>query len=511
MTGRAFAVACLASAVLALGPRPALPADKAAATPDELLSTIQKAHEAFQQNKNEEAGQLIERVLKQPAFAEMSPQIQYVALSVAGYAAMARNDFLAAHEYFTIVTEFDAAQGEAWLYRAFSATRVEAWPDTVVSLTTLAKKFPKTLSAQKKFVAQLVFRSVGQLRGVDQRPAKLALIQALFDAEFTDEYDGQPGVLWQELAVDALAQNDLPRARAVASRITNADVLVAMRIDRRFDALVAAEPKLFDVRAAAEREVKRLRAQMSKNPKSLGVVMRLGNALFITGDFGEMLKVANDALARDRKGTEKSPAYDDADDNLNWVYNQQSMALRALGRWDEALAAMRAGAGAAEHGETNTSQTINLGFFLVELGRPKDALAEVERIDWNKGASPYGRMQLQFVRALSWQQLGRKDETDKIIAWFREHEIDSKDTAQDAYMETGDENAAAALLIARLGDPDDRAAALLDVQDFRQLPPSEQDRKTAALRDRLHARADVTAAIDAVGRREKLSVYTLDF
>jgi tetratricopeptide (TPR) repeat protein len=314
-----------------------------------------------------------------------------------------------------------------------------------------------------------------------------------------------------ELVEDALAHDDLGRARTVAARMTGTDSLIAMRIDHRFDALVAADPKLFDVRAAAEREVKRLRAAVAKNPKALGALTQLLYAQYATGEFDAVLARSNDAISRAARGTEKNPAYDDLADQLNWIYNQKSLALRALGRWDDSLAAMRSGSAAGEKGSANVSQTINLGYFLVEMGRPKDALAETDRVDWNRGVSPYGRMQLQYVRCAAYLQLGQKDEVDKVLAWFREHEIDSKQTAQAAYMESGDQAGAAALLIARLRDPDDRALAMLEVQDYRELPQSEQDRKTRILRDQLLARPDVVAAIDAVGRREKQPVYTLEF
>jgi hypothetical protein len=488
-------------------PAPAVEADGRA----EVLTLLQRASEAYEQKKFDETGKLIEQVLAKPAFAELPPAVQYAGLKVAAYSAISREDFLGAHEFFLLLSEFEQADASVWLYRAYSALRIEAWPDTVTALTAVAKKFPRELQKQNEFAGQMIFGAAGKLRGEQAKAAKLALYDALFAADFTQPFGSQPSSLWMDLVEDALARNDLERARVVAARITGADALIAMRIDHRFDPLVAAEPKLFDVRATAAREVKRLRAEVAKNPQALAALTQLGYAQYATGEFADLLARTSDAITRATADKDGKPPYDDVGEQLNWIYNQKSLALRALGRWDDALAAMRSGSGAGERASPNVSQTINLGYLLIETGRAQDALAEADRVDWNRGVSPYGRTQLQYVRCVAYLQLGQKDEAGKILAWFREHEADSKQTAQAAYLESGDEDGAAALLIARLRDPDDRALAMLEVQDYRETAQTAQDRKTRVLRDKRLARADVVAAIDAVGRREKQPVYTLEF
>src|SRR5204862_1558514 len=125
-----------------------------------------------------------------------------------------------------------------------------------------------------------------------------ALFEVLFDAGFHADYGGEPPGFGRELAEGALERNDLAAASKYAARITDAATLVAMRIDKRFDALVAKQPRAFDVREAAEREVKRLRSFVAKNPRSLGGVVQLSYALYTVGRFDDMLKVSDAALAR---------------------------------------------------------------------------------------------------------------------------------------------------------------------------------------------------------------------
>jgi hypothetical protein len=78
----------------------------AGASEAQVLESLEQARVALGAKKYEDAGKLVEQVLKQPVFAEMSSEIQAHGLRIAGYAAMGRRDPLAAHEFFSLLTEF---------------------------------------------------------------------------------------------------------------------------------------------------------------------------------------------------------------------------------------------------------------------------------------------------------------------------------------------------------------------------------------------------------------------
>jgi hypothetical protein len=125
--------------------------------------------------------------------------------------------------------------------------------------------------------------------------------------------------------------------------------------------------------------------------------------------------------------------------------------------------------------------------------------------------SEYGRTQFQFVRFQAYQQLGKQSEAQEIVGWFRQHKADSQETAQSTFLESGDVDGAATLLVSRLGDAEERATALAEIQNYAQTPRTERQKKIAALNESMLSRPDVAAAIAQYGRREKFSIYSLEY
>jgi erythromycin esterase-like protein len=107
--------------------------------------------------------------------------------------------------------------------------------------------------------------------------------------------------------------------------------------------------------------------------------------------------------------------------------------------------------------------------------------------------------------------LGKTRDAQEIVAWMREHQADSRDTAQGTLLEAGDADGAAALLLARLDDTNERASALESIQNYAQTPRTERQQKLDALNETLLARADVAAAIAKYGRREKVPIYSTEY
>jgi len=490
-------------------PTCALPAQPAPTA--DVYELLESGRQALAAEKYPEASQLLEQALAKPEFTQLEPGHQYLGFLFAAFAADGREDHLGAHEFLMAATQFPDADGDTWLRRAQLAALIDNWSDAALALIAVARKWPKTL-AQGDHQVPLVMGAVRELgKAAGSRTQRLELLNALFDSGYTMEYDNEPSYLWLDLAADALDRKDIKRARTIARRISSSSVLVAMRIDKRFDALAAENPKLFDVRAAAERDAKHMRKVMGDNPKALDAVVGYGYALYTLGRFDELLALADGVIAKVEKASADSPPYEDLDDQLNWIYNHRASALRAQNKLEEAAAVLASWERSEHNRDDKVSQAINLGFFYNEMGKPEAALKAVDGLDWTRGMSAYGRTQFQFVRFQAYRQLGRTNEMQDVVTWMREHQDDAKETAQSTLLESGDVEGAAALLISRLRDADERAAALAEIQIYEQTFRTERQNELDALQEKLLARADVVTAVAQYGRREKFPIYSLEY
>jgi tetratricopeptide (TPR) repeat protein len=501
------AVLCVAGA---LAPSRSVAA-QAASGGSAVYELIEQGRLALIAEKYPEASKLFEQAIKRPEFADVDSKLQYFAFLLGSFAAEGTDDNLTAHEYLMVATRHPDADAETWLRRARTAVILEKWSDAAESLTTVAQNFPKSLTGSEHHV-WLINTSVREL-GLNPRlrPQRTQLLNALYEAGYKTKFGTEPSALWLLLATDAIESNDSKRAREVSRRITDSEVLIAMRIDKRFDALVASEPRIFDVNAAAKREVKQLQTLVKQEPRFLGAQVQYGYALYTLGRFDEIVALADGVIARVDKAPADKPPFDDVDDNLNWVHNLKTTALASLGRWDEAAQVLADWERDERNQEDKVSQAINLGFLYNDMGRPDDALKSVNALDWSRGMSGYGRTQCQFVRFQAFQQQGKESEVREIVTWIREHQKDSLETAQSILLEAGDVEGAATLLITRLRDPDDRSTALAEIQDYAAPPRTERRKALHALHENLLARADVVAAIAEVGRREKFPIYSLSY
>jgi tetratricopeptide (TPR) repeat protein len=254
-------------------------------------------------------------------------------------------------------------------------------------------------------------------------------------------------------------------------------------------------------------ECRRLAKTAAANPRSLGVRVQLGYALLVAGQFAELLALTDDIIARVTTARSDEAPFDDIDDELNWIYNHKAASLRALGRWEDALTVMEAARLEPGEGSVNVSQAINLGWHYVDYGKPENALKALDGIDWAHSLSPYGRMQLQYVRYRAYLQLANAQEADNVLAYLRQHRDDAEDIWQLAMLDAGDFDGAAALLVARLRDPDKRYEALGEVQEYLPLPLLPKQAEARARWEKLVARVDVASVVAEVGRRERAPMY----
>ncbi|MDR3513843.1 MAG: hypothetical protein P4L73_19570, partial [Caulobacteraceae bacterium] len=302
-----------------------------------------------------------------------------------------------------------------------------------------------------------------------------------------------------DLALSLLDRGQAQAAGAVAADIVAPETVLDMLIDRRFDAITTAAADRYDLGKVAVRRLAALRAASAAAPDKLKGFNAIVSALLSEGRPGEALALIDDAIKRARPADGAHSTFTDLDE-LNWAYDLRSRALLLLGRGDEALASMKAGAERTENGQSNVSQQLNLGELYVHLDRPAEALDAIKTVSPDK-VSAYGRMDREGVRAEAFAQLHDRAGLAASLAYMKAHADEAPAWLIEVSIETGDTEGAAQTTIRMLADPIQRPQALELVQDA-IVPDTAPDylkrfhQGIAALRER----PDVKAAIDRVGR-----------
>jgi tetratricopeptide (TPR) repeat protein len=377
-----------------------------------------------------------------------------------------------------------------------SAARLGDKKVVIKELTALAERWPDRIAG---FNVDFIARAVDDARRMPSREA-LALLRALYAAHWRLKGGIEPSAAWRDLTLLLLEEDQRTQALEVASHITDPYILIAMRADRRFDSVVAADETEFDVDAAAEREFHDLEAAADGSPRSLVLQVEVLGALMHQQHYAGMLAAADSVLAAIRSTNFPERLYVDLEDQEPWFLEYRSIALYRVGRWDDAVAQMQDAAALFENHSGNVSQRIDLGELDCELGRPKEALAAIG--DIVAPASPFGSMQIEKVRLEAAVQLGDAAQVKRSLGYLRVHRRDSSETYEQALIAADDLDRAARVLTDRLADADEREDA-----------PEPEGPVAATLDARLRtviAREDVQNAIRRVGRVERYDL-TADY
>jgi hypothetical protein len=183
-----------------------------------------------------------------------------------------------------------------------------------------------------------------------------------------------------------------------------------------------------------------------------------------------------------------------------WWWDGLARTYASLGRYEDAVAALRRGMELQEDGTKNVSQTLNLASLQVEFGHRAEALKTLDGFDPRKSTiNPYGMMVLTRTRGCArfgnGDIAGARIDRDYAVA----HERDSPENLTDLLLCMGDVDAAAAEMIRRLDDPEQRVDALLNLSDYdpetHPVPIDLPGAKMAAVK----GRPDVKAAIARAG------------
>lgn len=404
------------------------------------------------------------------------------------------------------LTIMDGVTAQDWTFRISAASGVQDWGDAARSLIALTAFGSGAVDKlESHFVNGLAGRYVLQTPNGNITQARLV------DALYNSGWNKDASSLWANRAASLLGAGDTTRAALMLRKVTSVSARLSVSVDRRFDALRSVVPEAFDVDAAIANELEEGRTKASAVNASLEDSYRYALLLLQRARFDEALSTVDAALVRAETtaaGTGASPV---DPDQLIWALDTRSRALVFLGRHDEAIAALRRAARRPEHGSLNVSHAINLGDLYNRIDRPEEALDAVSDIE-DGNVSAFGLMQMKEVQACAYAAMGRSRELKLVVDWVKQHEADAPGGTANVAICAGDEQTAAAALIARLDDPIQRMGALVDIQDYIDPPHlTASDRQKRAIGEAVLTRADVVAAIARAGYRRSWALMGPQF
>ncbi len=294
-------------------------------------------------------------------------------------------------------------------------------------------------------------------------------------------------------------RGDLAAARADLAKAPPTNTLLTLAIDRRHQALWSEIDRTASdrFRRSLEHEADRAAVAATAMPKDYQVVARRMKTLRALGRFEDAL-AAGKALATDKAQIEIGGS------DAFWLVNEYAGNLRALGRPDEAIAALdRILALGIDHYPELAALAINRAAIVVATGRYQaalDSLAALEAEHFDQ-FNAYGKMWLWANKACALRGLNRDEDAKAVIAKLVAKPDDNWSAATAAAACRDDSKAIAAMLITRLRDSDARPDALglfipFDTPEART--PFERTMRQAMVKAR--ATPDVQAEFAKAGR-----------
>jgi tetratricopeptide (TPR) repeat protein len=413
---------------------------------------------------------------------------------------MVQGSWTLAHDYSARLTSLPNADFDDWLRRLKAATAMGDRSDMVSALTVLVQRWPaRTVQFPPGSILHIIDVAT---RTVPD--AALPLLQALYDAHWTLKWGIEPSVAWRDLILRLVEKGRLSQAIDVSSHVTDIYMLISMRADRRFDAVVAANAPLFDIDAAARRAFQTYQAAAEKAPDVLELQLNVIEALLRQQRYEAAVAACDSILSNIRSTNYPEKLYSDYEAYYHWILNERADLLERVGRWDEAVGQLIAASKLPENHSGNVSQLLNLAHIYCDLDRPREALDVISRI--TARTSSHGAMQVEKIRLNTASQLGDSLQADRSMQYLETHHADAPDDYEDALIYTNQLDRAAKLLLERLRDRKQRTQALVDVQTYAAPLRTPRQVTYESRWDAVIARPDVRAAIQRVGRIEKYRV-----
>ncbi|OWK29379.1 tetratricopeptide repeat protein [Sphingomonas dokdonensis] len=389
-----------------------------------------------------------------------------------------------------LASDMQGSGDGVWGVRLDREVRTKDWPAAVTSFERVAAERPLYLNRVP--LAWLNYIDL-QLRRADQTALRRRYLALFADSSYWPEEPGgsTEGFRYRYalLLADAGEQE---KADAIARLLTNPSLLMSLSLDPRFRPVLGDD---LNLRAVTERYLTQLRTQVGRFPNAIRPVIDVA-------EHQRMLGRPQDALATLRTiepAIKGDAPLSDRDDNVIWWWDQMSRAHRAAGDVPAAVAALRTASAIKEGNAVNVSHTINLANLQLNTGDPAGAVETLLPLAGagDGTASPYGVMQIVGVRGCASHRLGRQAVADADLAYARAHIDDAPGTLTQLQLCRGDLDGAAASMIARLENKDQRHGALEELSTFNAPPNTLPRDPVVAELGKLRARPDVQAAARA--------------
>jgi tetratricopeptide (TPR) repeat protein len=471
-----------------------------AAAPDPQATEHLVAALGLIENKQFDEGlSALRSVIEAPSFSSLPAEDRHHALFVAGRTEMGFHRWPLARSYLVRAAASPAATAEDELALASIGAQLQDEPLVADSLTAIARRWPARLGdIDEDYLARF-------LSGTSKLPRTraLALLQAFYAANFRLKWDIEPSDSWRDLMLLLIEQGRETEAAAVSARITDPFVLIAIRADRRFDAVVAAHPERFDIEAAAARQLKWLQAKDEGGTgadASLRVKALLMGALTRRHHAAAALAIADEAIGDIRDTNYPERRFVDYLSEYGNLLTERAYVLFELGLWEQGVAQLKEAAHEFEHDRDNVDAAISLAGVECDLGRPADARSVLAQI--TEGLSPFGQMQVESVRLDVATQEGDAAQVERSLRYAREHRGDGPLSYLSDLIVANQLDRAAEELRRQFRDPDTRQNALANVQTYAPEEATPRDLEMRARWLSVLARPDVQQAIAKVGRVE---------
>jgi hypothetical protein len=482
---------CACHAARAAMPSPATRADI------EYLAKITTAEGMTQTGECPGAVSELEPIASGPDYGRLSDPYRHKLDEALGLCAFRLKRARLAHAAFRRATASALADSEDWFWLLESAKLDADFGEVFAAFKVLRERAPGFEEALEDRSVAVIDQGLGTLASPEPQRAW----EDYLEARGWDGH-GNRGALEEVLlhhALNLLDQGKADHAARAAAGLTRSEVLEAAGADRRFDAIRARSPGHLDPAAAAQLRLRRFTELSRSDPGSLDWRSAMASELNDLGRSAEALSVVQKALA----AAQQTPIAEQMRDP-NWRASyqlalvQKSYLLFSLGRYEEALG-VASGVGCGGCGP-NTDAALLQARWLVALGRGQAAMDQLTPIS-NADLTLPARARLAELKVCALRRSGEP------IRYLKAHRADDPRALVRAELCLGDQGAAAAAARSALEDERQRPLMLQELQLY--LPDgvlTREQRLLAARLDALRARADVQAAVQRVGRIERLAV-----
>jgi beta-barrel assembly-enhancing protease len=468
---------------------PAASANPASSPPVSLRAALQ----AFDRGDMAAAETAVLAAVNDPSFAALDETSRHMALALATQVMLQTKNPVKAQQYAIQATQMPQQTVDDWRNRLRAAFGVQDLRDEAQCVTAISRRWGADISV---LPAETISNVANNTDLPELSDVRLEMLETLYQRRWHPADGGTASTLWRELSRMLLEAKEPDRAARVAVLIDDPDDIIAMRSDTRFQPVLKLRYVKSNAQRAAQDRVKTLQEEVRQHPQSLRAVEYLMRTMAKFRMDAEILALAADVERRIQENGTGSAAYEDFARNYRWVLDARARALSHMGRYDEAVAALRQATQLPDSADP-VDQSINLADLLCDLDRPEEALAALPPVT---KVNAYGRMQVEWVHLSAAIERGSTEGEAQALTYLREHRADSPRTLQRALLRAGALDEAEQWLLQRLNDPTHRVAALLEMQRYFEPPRPPRAAQWHGLSAALRERATIRAAVAKVGR-----------